>query len=129
MSSEISLLNGGELHLTGFHGTLNVKSNASTLNLQLAEVSGDNFIEANAPKSLNVNISDLVEGNAFISIDAGEVILDETLIYLAEKIVNKRKLVTGEPASATSASLTIKSDGPLALGKLSWIDSFSVQLP
>lgn len=128
MNSEIRLLDGGELHLTGFHGTLNVESNASSVNLQLAEISGVSWANAKASKSFTVNISDLVEETAFIAVDVGEVILDETLNHLTEKIVNKGKLVTGNPADAENASLSIHSDGPLALGKLSWIDSFSIKL-
>lgn len=127
MNSEICLLDGGELHLTGFHGTLNIDSNASALHLQLAEISGASCIKAKASKSLNVNISNLVEESAFITTDVNEVLLDETLNHLTEKIVNKGKLVTGDPASAANASLTINSDGSLAMGKLSWIDSFKIQ--
>lgn len=126
MNSEIYLLDGGELHLTGFHATLYVKSNGSALNLQLDEISGASCIEANATKSLNVNISDLVEKSVLIDVDVDEIILDETLDHLAEKIANKGKLVAGDPARAASASLIINSDGPLALGKLSWIDSFGI---
>lgn len=129
MTTDIRLLDGGELHLTGFHGTMNVKSNAGALKLQLDEISGNSSIEAIASKSLNVNISDLVEESASITANVGEVILNETLSHLAEKIVNcgnHEKLVIGDPANATSPSLTISSDGSLALGKLSWIDSFRI---
>lgn len=128
MNSNICLLNGGELHLTGFYGTLNVTANDSVLNLQLAEIVGASRIDANAPKSLTINISDLVEENTFIEANVGEVVLDETLNHLNEKIANKGKLVIGDPEHATNASLTINSNGTLALGKLSWIDSFSIKL-
>lgn len=130
MNTEIRLLEGGELHLTGFHGTLDVKSNAGALKFQLDEISGKNCIDAKASKSLDVNISDLVEENAFITANVGEVILNETLSHLAEKIVNcenHEQLVIGDPARGTNPSLTISSDGALALGKLSWIDSFNIQ--
>lgn len=130
MTTEIRMLEGGDLDLTGFHGTLNVKSNAAALKFQLAEISGKNCIEAKATKSLDVNISDLVEESAFITANVGEVILNETLSHLVEKIVhckNHEQLVIGDPAIAENPSLTISSDGPLALGKLSWIDSFSIQ--
>lgn len=111
--------------MNGFHGTLNVKSNASALNLQLAELFGENVVEAIAPKSFNVNISNAVEETAFIATDTDEVILDGTLNHLVEKIVNKGKFVSGDPTA--SASLAIKSNGSLTLGKLSWIDSFGIQ--
>lgn len=130
MNTKIRLLEGGELHLTGFHGTLDVQSNAGALKFQLDEISGKSCIVAKASKSLDLSISDWVEENAFITANAGEVILNGTLSHLAEKIMNcenHERLVIGDSATGTNPSLTISSDGPLVLGKLSWIDSFNIQ--
>lgn len=127
-SSEISLTNGGKLNATGFHGKLQVKSSRSDIDLQLTEIYGESSIEANDPKMFNVNISDLIEEHSCISAEAKEIQLQESLSHLSDKLSNNTRFSIGNPDLVPDI-LTIKTNGNLQLGKMSWMDTIKMKFP
>lgn len=131
--SEMYLLDDGDLDVTGFHGILNViSSNGGTLNFQLTEVYGDSIIEAQNPKELNVNISEFVEQHTCLSIAANRIVLDPTLQHF-EKCCRSGngsgevELEVGDRDMCDDL-LTIRTNGSLKLGKLSWMDTVKMKL-
>lgn len=133
--SEMYLLDAGDLDVTGFHGILNVtSSNGGTLNFQLTEVYGDSCIEAQNPSQLNVNISEFVEQHTCLSFVANQIILDSTLQHFEKCYQNndgnesgETKLQVGDRDMCDDL-LTIRTNGNLKLGKLSWMDSVKMKL-
>lgn len=131
--SEMYLLDDGDLDVTGFHGILNVNShNGGALNFQLTEVYGDSIIEAQNPTKMNVNISEFVEQHTCLSIVANRIVLDPTLQHL-EKCYRsgddsgEAELQVGDREMCDD-SLTIRTNGSLKLGKLSWMDTVKMKL-
>lgn len=119
--------------MTGFHGTLNVtSSNGGTLNFQLTEVYGDSCIEAQNPTELNVNISEFVEQHTCLSIAASEIALDATLQHFEKCCRNEDGHMKLESQVGNLEMcedlLTIRTNGHLKLGKLSWMDAVKMKL-
>lgn len=132
--SEMYLLDDGDLDVTGFHGVLNVtSSNGGTLNFQLTEVYGDSCIDAQNPNELSVNISEFVEQHTCLSFVAKKISLDPTLQHFEKCYRNnndtgdKTELQVGDRDMCDDL-LTIRTNGNLKLGKLSWMDSVKMKL-
>lgn len=131
--SEMYLLDDGDLDVTGFHGILNVNStNGGTLNFQLTEIYGDSTIEAKNPTKLNVNISEFVEQHTCLSIVAKRIVLDPTLqhfeqCYRTGDGSGETELQVGDRDMCDDL-LTIRTNGSLKLGKLSWMDTVKMKL-
>lgn len=131
--SEMYLLDDGDLDVTGFHGILNVNSsNGGSLNFQLTEVYGDSSIEAQNPAKLNVNISEFVEQHTCLSFLAKQIVLDPTLQHLEKCCRNndgsgETELQVGDRDMCDDL-LTIRTNGNLRLGKLSWMDTVKMKL-
>lgn len=81
-NSELHVLNGGDLDVTGFNGTLMATTNGGNLNFQFSEVHGESCIEANSPNQFNVNLSEFVEQNVCLKINASQITVDTTLQHL-----------------------------------------------
>lgn len=127
--SELYVLDGGELNVTGFHGILNAKTKGGKLYFQLSEVYGDSCIDAIDPISLNVNISEFVEQHTCLSIDAEEIDIDAHLAYFKE---NQTTTTTGKRIQIGNCdliedNLSIRTNSIVSLGKMSWMDSVKLK--
>lgn len=125
-SSEVLTLDGGTLDVTGFHGTLKAKTNGGRSKFQLTEIYGESSIESIDPKEFTVNISEFVEENTRISTDVKGVELQPTLSHLSDKISEGGQFRLGD-ADRTADQLTLKSNGNLRLGKMSWTDMIKLK--
>lgn len=126
--SEMNLVDGGEIDVTGFHGILNATTNGGTLNFQFTEIYGESFIKANNPNQFNVNISAFVEQNSFLSINANEIILDPALNHLEKSNSNNGQALKNGNRDLIEDVLSIETNGKLKLGKLSWMDTVKLKL-
>lgn len=128
--SELYLLDGGDLDVTGFHGILNATTNGGTLNFQLTEIYGDSLIEAQSPTKFNVNISEFVEEHTCLTVNAKQIDIDSTLKHF-EKCQKDDgsgdELKTGN-RDLNDDQLIIQTNGLLKLGKLSWMDTMKLKL-
>ncbi|XP_055320037.1 uncharacterized protein LOC129577288 [Sitodiplosis mosellana] len=128
--SELYLLDGGDLDVTGFHGILNATTNGGTLNLQLTEIYGESSIEAQSPTVFNVNISEFVEQHTCLNVNATQIDIDTTLTQF-EKCQKDDgsgdELQTGN-RDTNDDQLIIRTNGHLKLSKLSWMDSMKLKL-
>lgn len=128
--SELYLLDGGDLDVTGFHGILNATTNGGTLNFQLTEIYGESWIEAQSPIAFNVNISEFVEQHTCLNVNAIEIDIDSTLEHF-EKCQKDDgsgvQLQTGN-CDLNDDQLAIRTNGHLKLGKLSWMDTMKLKL-
>lgn len=127
-SSEINLLNGGSLIATGFHGKLHVKAFNSSLDLQLTEIYDESLIEATDPKQFNVNISEFIEEHTCVLVEANAIELHPTLSHLNEHLSSKGNFSKGD-SDRVPDSLTIKTNGNVQLGKMSWMDTIKIKFP
>lgn len=128
--SELYLLDGGDVDVTGFHGILNATTNGGTLNFQLTEIFGESCIKAKNPSKFNVNISEFVEQYSCLSITADEITLDPALDYFEKRNQNDgggEELQTGD-RDLNDDLLSIETNGKLKLGKLSWMDAIKLKL-
>lgn len=128
--TELYLLDGGDLDVTGFHGILNATTNGGTLNFQLTEIYGDSSIEAQSPTKFNVNISEFVEEHTCLTVNATQIDIDPTLEHFKECQKDDdsgAKLQTGN-RDLNDDQLTIRTNGLLKLGKLSWMDTMKLKL-
>ncbi|XP_031632824.1 protein FAM185A [Contarinia nasturtii] len=128
--SELYLLDGGDLDVTGFHGTLNATTNGGTLNFQLTEMYGESRIEAQNPNQFNINISEFVEQHSCLQINANQITLDTTLEYLEKSQKDDgsgEELQTGN-RDINDDQLIIRTNGNLKLGKLSWMDTMKLKM-
>lgn len=128
--SDLYVLEGGDVDVTGFHGVLNATTNGGTLNFQLTEIYGESFIKAKNPTELNVNISEFVEEHTCVSICANEITLDSTLKHLEKKASNNgdaEQLKIGDQ-DLIDDSLSIETNGKLKFGRLSWMDTVKLKL-
>lgn len=128
--SELYLLDGGDLDVTGFHGIINATTSGGTLNFQLTEVYGESCIEAQNPSKFNVNISEFVEQHTCLAISANEISIDQTLENFES---TKQSNANGEESQTGNRDiiddlLTIRTNGKLKLGKLSWMDTMKLKL-
>lgn len=128
-SSELIILDGGEVNVTGFHGHLQARTNGGNLNLQLTEITGDSFIEAQNPNTFVVNISELVEQHTCLSISATGITLEPNL----QEFIVQRNNGNG-PDTLESGNrdimpdhLSIQTNGKLNLGKLSWMEAIQMK--
>ena len=127
--AEVYLLDGGELDLTGFHGTLQAKTNGGRLKYQLTEIHGESIIEANKnPESLEIFISDFVEENTGIHIEAGEIVFDPRVQHLENCLNGKVLQIEHLNAEMASDKLTVSTLGTLKLGKMSWADTLNLKI-
>lgn len=128
-TSELFLLDGGTVDVTGFNGILRAQTNGGNLNFQLTEVYGESFIEAQNPNTFDVNISEFVEQHTCLSITASKITLDTNL---NEFSINRSaddsndKLENGN-RDLIDDILTIQTNGELKLGKLSWMDCIKIK--
>lgn len=130
-SSEIYLLEGGNVDVTGFHGVIRAKTNGGHLNFQLTEIYGESSISSQNPLAFNVNISEFVEQHTCVSAAADKIVLDPKLEHLkSDLIVNEKgcQLNIGN-RDLIEDILTIQSNGCLNLGKLSWMDTIKLKFP
>lgn len=128
--SELYLLDGGDLDVTGFHGVLHATTNGGTLNFQLTEIYGDSSIEAQNPNQFHVNISEFVEQHTCLAISANQITVDGTLDHFEKTNQSDgdgEELQTGN-RDITDDLLTIRTNGNVKLGKLSWMDSVKLKL-
>lgn len=128
--SELFLLDGGDIDVTGFHGVLNATTNGGNLNFQLTEIYGESHIEAKNPNQFNVNISEFVEEHTCLAISAHEIQCDQSLEHFEKYNQNSgdcAKLQTGN-RDVIDDLLTINTNGKLKLGKLSWMDTVKMKL-
>lgn len=127
--SELYSLDGGDLDVTGFHGILNATTNGGTINFQLTEIYGESSIEAQNPTQFAINISEFVEEHTCLSIIANQINLDSTLDHF--EIKNNAdggdELQSGN-RDVCDDLLTIRTNGCLKLGKLSWMDTMKLKL-
>ena len=121
-STEMYLLQGGNLNVTGLHGKVQATTNGGHITFQLTEVYGDSVIEARDPQSLKINISEFVQEHTCLDVIVDEITLDNTLALWSSKITGKGQLQSGD-TDLKEDKLTIKSNGALILGKLSWMDT------
>lgn len=127
--SELYVLDGGELNVSGFHGILNAKTKGGKLHFQLTEVYGDSCIDAIDPISLNINISEFVEQHTCISIDAKEIDIDKHLEYFKlneTKTKSGKQIVIGN-RDLIEDNLSIRTNSNVSLGKMSWMDSVKLK--
>lgn len=127
--SKITSLENGDIDVTGFHGVINAKSNGGNIKYQLTEIYGESKIEANQPKDFHINISEFVEEHSCISIATKDLKLEDSLSHLENDVTKNNDIVFkhGNP-DLLEDSLTIKSNGSLTLGKLSWIDTIKSKM-
>lgn len=127
--SEIYMLEGGDLDVTGFHGVLNATTTGGNLNFQLTEIYGESIIEAVDPVKFIVNISEFVEQHTCLNINAKQITIEKSLQF--EK--NQKDDASGEQLQngnrdLNDDSLTIQTNGNINLGKMSWMDSIKLKL-
>lgn len=127
--SELFMLEGGDLDVTGFHGVLNTKTTGGTLNFQLTEIYGDSVIEALDPKTFNVNISEFVEQHTCLTVNANQITVNTSLQFE----INQKDDGSGEQLQNGNRDLnddllTIQTNGNIKLGKMSWMDSIKLKL-
>lgn len=131
-TSEIYLLEGGNVDITGFHGVIRATTNGGNLNFQLTEVYGESSISSQNPISLNVNISDFVEKHTCVSITTTKnIILDSKLEHLKCDLIQKEdgcELNIGN-RDLTEGVLTVQTNGSVNIGKLSWLDTIKFKNP
>lgn len=127
--SELYVLNGGELNVSGFHGILNAKTKGGKLHFQLTEVYGDSCIDAIDPISLNVNISEFVEQHTCLSIDAKEIDIDAHLEHFKgnETTTESGKRIQIGNRDLIADNLSIRTNKNVSLGKMSWMDSVKLK--
>lgn len=125
---ELYLLNGGDLDVTGFHGVLNATTNGGILNFQLTEIYGESSIEAQNPTQFNINISEFVEQHTCLSINANKIIVDSTLDHFEAKNNGDDDELNSGNRDISDDLLTIRTNGTLKLGKLSWMDTMKLKL-
>lgn len=128
--SELYLLDGGDLDVTGFHGTLNATTNGGTLNFQLTEIYGESCIEAQSPTVFTVNISEFVEQHTCLTVNAAQIDVDTTLEQFKKCQKDDgsgEELQTGN-RDMNDDQLTIRTNANIKLGKLSWMDTMKLKL-
>lgn len=126
--SELYLLDGGDLDVTGFHGILNATTNGGTLNFQLTEIYGESSIEAQSPIVFNVNISEFVEQHTCLNVNAATIEIDDTLTQFEKCQKDAGDELHSGNRDINDDQLTIRTNGHLKLGKLSWMDSMKLKL-
>lgn len=121
---------GGELDVSGFHGTLQAKTNGGRLRFQLTEVYGDSCIVAmNGPEELILNMSEFVLENTELEMVAEQVLLDDSVEYLREAILEKGIFRLEHPnLEGRDDKLSVSSDGMVKLGKMSWADTIRLKM-
>lgn len=123
--SEIYLPDGGSVNVTGVHGTVKARTYGGHINFQLTELYDDSLIEAEAPESLNVNISEIVESYAYVRASAPQLTVDSTLAHLKDKQDCNGVFEMGD-ADISDGRLRINSNGVLRIGKLTWFDTLKL---
>lgn len=126
--SELYVLNGGYLDVTGFHGILNATTNGGTLNFQLTEIHGESSIEAQNPTRFDLNISEFVEQHTCLAINANQISLDSTLNHFEIKKNGEGDELQNGNRDMCDDLLTIRTNGDIKLGKLSWMDTMKLKL-
>lgn len=129
--SEMYLLEaGGELDVSGFHGTLQAKTNGGRLRFQLTEVYGDSCIVAmNKPEELVLNMSEFVLENTELEMVAEQVLLDESVEYLRDGVLENGIFRLEHPnLECSEDKLSVSCDGMIRLGKMSWADTIRLKM-
>lgn len=140
--SEMYLLEGGSIEVTGFHGRLVAKLNSGgRASFQLTEVYGDSCIEALGGRQngeevrLTVNVSDFVLENNTLEVKAEEgarIQLDGTLDEYREHLSSagdsfRRENPVINVGGQDEDQLTVRSAGDVRLGKMSWTDTLMLK--
>lgn len=140
--SEMYLLDGGSMEVTGFHGRLVAKLNSGgRASFQLTEVYGDSCIEAMGDRRdgeevrLTVNVSDFVLENNTLEVRAEEgakIELDGTLDEYREHLSSEGESFRHENpvmnvGGQDDDQLTVRSAGDVRLGKMSWTDTLMLK--
>lgn len=126
--SELYLVDGGELDVTGFHGVLNATTNGGTLNFQLTEIFGESCIEAQSPIKFQMNISEFVEQHTCLSIAASQIEVDPSLANFEKSSTDDGEALETGNRDLCDDSLTIRTNGSMQLRKLSWMDSVKLKI-
>lgn len=136
--SEMYLLSGGSIEVTGFHGRLVAKLNETgRASFQITELHGDSCIEAlgGAEKGedvrLKVNLSDFVLGNNALDVSTAggaQIRVDATLDEYREHLSSngdtfRRDNPEVDLGDQDDNLLTVRSAGDVHLGKMSWTDT------
>lgn len=121
---------GGELDVSGFHGTLQAKTNGGRLRFQLTEVYGDSCIVAMGnPEELLLNMSEFVLENTELEMVAGEILLSNSVEHLSEALLEKGIFRLAHPNLQDSEDkLSVSTDGTMQLGKMSWADTLRLKM-
>ncbi|XP_011214334.2 protein FAM185A [Bactrocera dorsalis] len=126
--TEVEVQKSGELNMTGVHGNLKVSTNGGKLNLQLSELAGENVVKANGIEQAIINISECIEEQSNIEVTSRAVVLDGSLSYLKDCVINNDTLFRNSKSTNALSNLTVNSSGEVKLGKLSWMESVRGQL-
>lgn len=126
-ASELIVLDGGEVNVTGFHGHLQARTNGGKLNFQLTEIYGDSFIEAQNPNSFILNISEFVEQHTCLSIAATTITLDPNVSEFNVQHSNGTDKLESGNRDLIPDQLSIQTNGKLNLGKLSWMEAIQLK--
>lgn len=123
--AEIYLLEMGELNVTGFHGRLQAITNKGRLSFQFTELYGESFIRANEPDEMIINISEFVEDNVRIDIDATAIKLNDNLSYLHKHLNEdcKQFRYSNDLLDLNEDKLIVNTNSNITLGKMSWMDT------
>ncbi|KAH8394791.1 hypothetical protein KR222_006030 [Zaprionus bogoriensis] len=119
--SEVQVHEAGELKMTGVHGNLKVNSNGGRMFLQLSELNGSSEIIAqNQETEAVINISEDIEKNTSIQVDASQVNLDNALEHVSQSLNGDKSKF--QLSNANENQLVVKSSGTngVRLGKQSW---------
>ncbi|XP_055387516.1 protein FAM185A [Condylostylus longicornis] len=125
-TSEIFVLNYGNIEMSGIHGNVYINSKGGDLNLQFSEITGDNIIVANKAKNVTINISDIVETNSYIELHSNKIELDPSANHLSKYLTKENYFEYGDKNKQNK--LMICSGGLLKFGKMSWADTVKSQM-
>ncbi|XP_055686588.1 uncharacterized protein LOC129791939 [Lutzomyia longipalpis] len=123
--AEVNVLEEGNLTMCGFNGTLLAKVCKGRIQLQLAELWGENVVISNAAEDVSVNVADAVVDTTYFHAAAENVHVDDSLKHL---------LGTKENGAVTIGKKTlpqklfIQTEGRLEIKKLSWVDAVKLKM-
>lgn len=109
--------------LAGVHGNLNVNSKGGSTFLQLSELNGRNEINIeNQEKESVINITEEIEKNTQIQVDAGVVCLEKELEHVSSSLSQDRSKFQLSNQSENQLVISSKGKNGVRLGKMSWSD-------
>ncbi|XP_030376622.1 uncharacterized protein LOC115625617 [Scaptodrosophila lebanonensis] len=123
--SEVHVHRAGELKMTGVHGNLKIIAKGGSMNLQLSEVVGRSQIVAqDLDNEAVINISESIEQNTKVEVNACVVNLDDSLDHVAHALSEDKSTFLLNNVNTEHAHLLINSTGDkgVRIGKQSWAD-------